>query len=31
MNMFEEIEREKEYFPKLRNITNEMYIQTFNG
>ena len=31
MNMFEEIEREKEELPKLRNITNEMSKQTFNG
>ena len=29
--MFEEIEREKEELPKLRNITNEMSKQTFNG
>ena len=31
MNMFEEIEREKEELPKLRNITKEMSKQTFNG
>ena len=31
MNMFEEIEREKEDLPKLQNITKEMSHFTFNG
>ena len=31
MNMFEEIEREKEDLPKLKNITKEVSKYTFNG
>ena len=31
MNMFEEIEKEKEDLPKLKNITTEMSHYEFNG
>ncbi len=31
MNMFEEIEHEKEDLPKLKNITKEVSHYSFNG
>ena len=31
MNMFEEIEREKQDLPKIKNITKEISHYTFNG